>query len=377
MLIKTGIPKLDELLKGGVERNSKTLIFSTPEVKSSQFTQQIAFNHLKDGFKVTYISINKKPSMIKNMFHDYDWNISKFEKLKIFSIIDVYDKIIKKEDLEEIKKDILESLNKIPNDSIIIVDSLSSLLDIFELKKEILDLVNLITNLKQTVVAIFTNWPYQKSITTTIRSKFSCIIDLKTLEKNIIIGNYFTVSKAKWIKNLKKQSVLFNIINPGGIREFIPKLLITGTFEAGKSTFTHAISTKATSVDRLGTTVALDYGHVSYKGYSADVFGTPGQTRFDPLLKMLGSKAVGIFLVIDPSKPETFARAKQMISLTEASSLPIVIVSNKRANKKSLSINQVKERLDTPKDVPVIECDALKKKNIDKALDALFKRIGD
>ena len=73
-------------------------------------------------------------------------------------------------------------------------------------------------------------------------------------------------------------------IKPGGFRGYIPKILVTGPFHAGKTTMVHSLSMRAVSVQRMGTTVALDFGHVDYKGFSLDLFGTIGQPRFDPIL---------------------------------------------------------------------------------------------
>ena len=77
---------------------------------------------------------------------------------------------------------------------------------------------------------------------------------------------------------------MFKIVKPGGIKAFIPKVLVTGPFNAGKSTFVRALSTRSVSVDRMGTTIALDHGHIEYGDVTADIFGTPGQARFDPIL---------------------------------------------------------------------------------------------
>jgi small GTP-binding protein len=121
----------------------------------------------------------------------------------------------------------------------------------------------------------------------------------------------------------------FKILKPGGVRIFIPKILVTGPYHAGKTSFVHSASTKAVSVNRLVTTVALDFGHVDLGGFAVDLFGTPGQERFDPILKLLAGESLGVVLVIDSTKPETFKRAAEMIEKTRITGLPIVIAANK------------------------------------------------
>ena len=376
-MIKTGIQTVDNSLNGGIKEGARVLILSNPEIEKLQFTQQIVYTNLKEGRNIVYITNNKKASILKSRFREYEWNIEPFEKKRKCQIIDLYDKIVKKEDIKKIQIEIEQIIKKVSPESIIIIDSLSSFFEIYGIKKDVRESINQIINaIKGTMIALSTAWSYEKDVISAVKAKCDCIIELKAIEKEIILRNYITISKAKWVKNLKKEATLFEVIKPGGIKEFIPKILVTGPFHAGKSTFTHAISTRATSVDRLGTTVALDYGHVSYKGYSADVFGTPGQSRFDPLLDMLKSKAVGIFLVIDPSKPESLKRAKKMLELCKASLLPTVVVSNKRATIKSLSTEQVRKILELSKSIPVIQCDALKKNSLEKALDTFFKQLG-
>jgi len=177
--------------------------------------------------------------------------------------------------------------------------------------------------------------------------------------------------KVDWTK-VESRSVLFKLAKPGGIRAYIPKILVTGPYNAGKSTFVHAVSSKAISVDRLGTTVALDYGHVEYKGFSIDVFGTPGQERFDPILKVLGGEALGVILVVDSTKPETFTRAKELLEKTTKFGLPYVIAANKQDLPNALSPEEIRKRLNLPKDIPIIPTVANKGIGVYEVLDALI-----
>ncbi len=377
MILSTSIPKLDELLGGGLRKSSATLLLSTPGIKDLQFAQQIAYARLLRGDMVVYLINNKKPIFLRKIFREYDWDITLFEKRKQLLILDIYQKILDKASLDDLQSFILHSLKNIQKDALVVIDSLSSFIGVYGAHKKTLNFIKLLINSRNlTFVAILTNWLYKHSILSEIKSFFQCVVELKAIERDIILRNYFTVSKAQWIKNLHKQEILFDVVSPGGVKEYMPKILVTGPFNAGKSTFTHAISARATSVDRLGTTVALDYGHVNYKGYSADVFGTPGQTRFDPLLEMLGHKAVGLFLVLDSSKPESFARAQEMINLCSASRLPYVVIANKQDLPGALSVLTIRKRLSLPKSIAIVPCVAIHNKGVGKALDVFFKEVG-
>ena len=71
------------------------------------------------------------------------------------------------------------------------------------------------------------------------------------------------------------------------------RLVVTGPFGAGKSTFIRSISeidtvdtdckaTDETAQLKQKTTVALDFGRLQFgKNMSLHIYGTPGQTRFD------------------------------------------------------------------------------------------------
>ena len=75
---------------------------------------------------------------------------------------------------------------------------------------------------------------------------------------------------------------------PGGVKIYIPKILVTGPYHAGKTSFIQSASFRSVSVNRENlegnneTTVALDFGHVKLGGFVVELFGTPGQERFDP-----------------------------------------------------------------------------------------------
>ncbi len=378
-MLKTNIEKLDNQLNGGFKEKTQILISSSPGIRDLDFTLSMVYSFLKQNKKVLFITIDQNQKSIKNKFFMNDLNIDSYEKNKKIDFIDLYKKIIEKEEIEDIDHYIQSAIitNK---DRIIVFNSLSSILDIFGTSKKtinfIQDWIKLLKKQKVTTISLFINWPYKKNITTRIRALFNTELNLKLIEKQAIIRNYFHISKLD-NKIKKSDHTLFEILQPGGIKEYIPKLLVTGPFNSGKTTFTHAISTKATSVDRLGTTIALDYGHLNYKSYTADVFGTPGQTRFDPLLKMLGKKAIGLFLILDSTKPESFPRAEEMIKTCNATEIPYVVIANKQDLKEALSINKIRNLIKLPKKIPIIPTVANKKKGLNKALDSLFNQISD
>jgi signal recognition particle receptor subunit beta len=93
------------------------------------------------------------------------------------------------------------------------------------------------------------------------------------------------------------------------------KILFTGTMGAGKTTAIASISevppvvTDVANTDRaIGkprTTVGLDFGQITLdSGDRLRLFGTPGQSRFDFMWKLLVKNALGLIILTDNSRPD-------------------------------------------------------------------------
>ncbi len=96
------------------------------------------------------------------------------------------------------------------------------------------------------------------------------------------------------------------------------KILFTGTVGAGKTTAIASASETPpivtdvqntdTSVSKARTTVGLDFGQLTLdNGDRIRLFGTPGQSRFDFLWKILVKNALGLIILIDNSRPDPLA----------------------------------------------------------------------
>jgi hypothetical protein len=409
-MLQTSIPKLDELMNGGIEPAKSVLFYSQPGVDDSSFVQQILFYRLQKGDNALYLINNKMPEILKSKLKDLDYDTEKFERNGSFALFDCYsnylgisseEKFSSPLNLKEIKKRLFNALDKTNGkNSLLVIDSLSTFFDICGQKEVILCMKEVIVKAKEnniTTIFMFTGWPYGDDAKKRIKEIFDCIIELKAVERTIFLRNYFTLSKASWISKLKKQDIPFKIVSPGGVKVYIPKIMVTGPYNAGKSSFVHSASINPVSVDRIGlegkkTTVALDHGNVDYEGFSADLFGTPGQERFDPLLELLGGESIGVIVLLDATAPETFPRAFEMLEKTKTKCLPSVIVANKANLHGALKPEQIRKKMKLAKDIPIIPVIAesikairegknkrnicmLKKDDINRVLDALFKEI--
>lgn len=81
------------------------------------------------------------------------------------------------------------------------------------------------------------------------------------------------------------------------------KIVVFGSFHAGKSTFIQAIDPASRHIDaECGdgtTTVALDYGKVMINDHHIHLYGTPGQERFGFARKIIMQGMDAAILMVD------------------------------------------------------------------------------
>jgi uncharacterized protein len=94
------------------------------------------------------------------------------------------------------------------------------------------------------------------------------------------------------------------------------KIIVTGTMGAGKTTAIGAVSTgrrvstevantDRSTIAKATTTVGLDYGEVLLEDQSVlRLYGTPGQSRFSFMWKILARGALGLVVLVDNSRPQ-------------------------------------------------------------------------
>ncbi|HEX7628276.1 MAG TPA: ATPase domain-containing protein [Candidatus Methanoperedens sp.] len=385
-MVVTGIPKLDEILGGGIPKGKSLVFYSQPGVESEIFGLQTVFGTLEAGGTCVFVVSSTIPDIVKGQFEEFGWDISAF-KDKLF-FVDSYNPLIgaqsnekyvvsNPDKIEDFHKTIMDIIKEIPP-STIVFGSLSTIMDLCgeeETIKAVRAWNKMAMLYDHTIVYNFTAWPYSDETLNLIKGDlFNSIISIGGIAERVIFGQYFGILKSDWAEASRK-SMLFRVLRPGGIKIFIPKILVTGPFDAGKSTFVQALSTRAISVDRLGTTIAMDHGHVNYKGFSADIFGTPGQERFDPIIKLLSGESMGVFLIVDSTNPSDFIRAKHMLDITKSYGLPYVVVANKQDLPGALTPEEIREQFHLPEDVPIVRAVAKDKIGVFEAFEVLIDRI--
>jgi len=166
------------------------------------------------------------------------------------------------------------------------------------------------------------------------------------------------------------------------------KVVVTGPFNAGKTTFIKSVSeitvlsTERQVSDASGegggeTTVAMDFGRITV---SDDVvlylFGTPGQERFSFMWETLSEGMLGFVLLVDAMAPDTIEDARSMISFfTEMSDVPFVVAGNKVAADDVESLRDLRARLELGDSVPLLPVDARDKDSVKAVLLGLLYEI--
>jgi uncharacterized protein len=167
------------------------------------------------------------------------------------------------------------------------------------------------------------------------------------------------------------------------------KIVVTGAYSAGKTTFIRTISDidivsteyevtqEAERLLKKETTVALDFGTIAISDeLSLYLFGTPGQERFDFMWEVLSVGCLGYVVMVDSTRPGHFAETlRLMASFAELTDVPYVVAANKQDDEAALPLGYVRRRLGVPYEVPVLPCVASDRESVKEVLLTLLARI--
>ncbi|WP_324192967.1 GTP-binding protein [Nocardia transvalensis] len=170
------------------------------------------------------------------------------------------------------------------------------------------------------------------------------------------------------------------------------KIVISGGFGVGKTTFIGAISeieplaTEAAMTevsvgvddpglrsDKTTTTVALDFGRITLdRALVLYLFGTPGQERFEFLWDDLLDGALGGVIIVDTGRIED---CYPVLDFFEQRNTPFVAVVNRFADEPRFALTEVREALDLDESIHLLECDARDRESVKQVLVALLEQV--
>jgi signal recognition particle receptor subunit beta len=167
------------------------------------------------------------------------------------------------------------------------------------------------------------------------------------------------------------------------------KVVVTGPFGAGKTQFINTISEidVVTTERRISvpekreqkeqTTVAMDFGRITIKkDLVLELFGTPGQRRFDFMFPILSKGMWGFVVMVDSADRQSLGQAREVLDAFDGlSSAPRVIAANKQDAKGALVPEELRDALRIRQCIPVLPCIATKKDSVRKVLLGLLSSM--
>ena len=377
-----GVPQLERLV-GPVPEHMTLVFVNDPGTEGEPFLYQGAHHALASGGRVVYAVTNRPPSSVLAAMEGFGLDVH--EARDRLHFLDAYSGLLGAASGAAYHVDdpsrparFVEAVERAARDhpdALLVVDSLSSFLDQGQ-DPAVALFPRLLAAMRRfrMAEALFTKWPYAPDVQGLL-ADFDGVVSLRAVEERVTLSQYFRVERASWRTELDRKPRLYKSLRPGGVHVYIPKILVTGPYGAGKSSFVRSVSDSAVSVDHLGTTVALDHGRVTMDGLTADVFGTAGQARFDPLLRIVAGQAVGVVVVVDATRPDTFPRAREMMDLTWRQGLPAIVAANKQDLPGALAPDLVARMLDLPAQVRVVGCKGDDRESGRHVLRALIDHI--
>jgi small GTP-binding protein len=378
---KTGIPILDQRLEGGFPRPCTLLLFSDKPTEKRIFGENFAVQGARSGERSLYVDFFRAPQLARGELKRF----GPMDPTKLILVDATSSQLLLPSperyhiddisNLETIREAIVAAMSA-EKPGRIVIDSMEFLMDRFP-KEDVLrlwrELIEAARAAGSVICFLFINWTLAEQDLQQIRAMVEFVIEFQSSLRGGIVRNSMRISqmgeagvKTNWIPYAFKDLI--------GLTVYFPRILVTGPFNAGKSTIVRSLSEKSVSIDRMGTTVAFDYGNVNVTGIEAEIFGTPGQERFEFIFKIFAREVSGVLLVIDATHPDELPRAKQMLDLV-GTRIPYVVLANKSDLPGALAASDIARRMDLPEDVPVVPTVATENRGVRDALLILAEMI--
>lgn len=204
-------------------------------------------------------------------------------------------------------------------------------------------------------VVWFAEWndPHAAQLLAPFRTR----IDLLAVKARILTNQYIRVERIDG-EAVPEPPALMYRSGPKGVQIYLPKVVVTGPPDAGKTSLIRSASDEFTGSDRRGTTVALDKGVLEMPGLRAEIFGTPGQERFKPVIDTVLRQALGVLVLVDSTRPDSFPKAQQVLREVRMKGRAVALLVTHTDKPGAEDPMQVAERLQAPSDVRVYSCNA-------------------
>jgi uncharacterized protein len=167
------------------------------------------------------------------------------------------------------------------------------------------------------------------------------------------------------------------------------KIVVTGPVGAGKTTFIRTISeidvvdtdrkpTDETAQMKSGTTVAMDFGRITLDGDMwVQIYGTPGQSRFDFMWDILIQGAHGYILLVPAHLPGSMRAARSIKTfMQQRTQIPMVIGITHADRPDAWDLEDIQMVLaDTKPTCPYVIVNATQPQSVAEALLELIQQL--
>jgi signal recognition particle receptor subunit beta len=120
----------------------------------------------------------------------------------------------------------------------------------------------------------------------------------------------------------------------------------------------------------------MDYGRTTLKEMTIQLYGTPGQPRFDFMWDILAKEMDGFVVMVDSTDSETFGTAEKLIKLFRSfENVPYIVAANKQDLEGAISPKALRDVLNLEPHVKVAQCIATDPIVIKQILLELTKEI--
>jgi len=382
-MISTGMFGIDDMLGGGIPEGSRVLYSLEPGVDGQLFMISTLFAALEKGQACLVIIPH---TTVDAFLHDIGQlrgkTVNTLDHRIVFLDSVDRERIQRRSgNNEAAEREWKARIDKLSAENSI--DVIFGYFDIiyedFGLEKGLALLSGNTSSHKYTIIIEHLNFEGDKFLASQpIRKSFDLILAIKSSFRPLPHFNYFTIQYASWSSQLRR-SVPF-IVKNGNIVPYIPKIVVTGPPESGKSRFVASATELGISIDRSGaegemTTVAMDFGWLHWQDFDITLYGTPGQPRFDPMLPVILNNAMGVVLLVDATNRDQLARARHLYQIITRMHVPVIIGANKKDLPGRMSEDEIRREIGVGKGVPVYLISALQKDDVRAVLESLVDSI--
>lgn len=383
-MISTGVTGLDELLGTGVPRGSRVLYSLEPGVDGQLFMISSLSCSLKNGLSCLVILPSATVDAFRNDAVTQCGSRLDMNKTGPVIFLDAIDRerIQKSAKTPEAQAREWEArIQKICREKK--VDVIFAYLDLlnedFGLSTALKILEAGRRDAKTTLFIEHLNLEGAKLIDRFISEfSFDLVMAVRSSDRPAPQFSYFTLVHNSW-KASTPRSVPF-IVKDGRIIPYIPKILVTGPAQSGKSTFVTNATEGKHPADRTGLELDpvsddMDYGWLRWRDFDISLHGTPGKAEYDPMIPPALKHAMGVVLVVDSTKPATFSRAHHLVDMILKRKIPFVVAANKSDLPGSIAAEKIRHELEIPKVIPIYPITATKPADVHRVLEALVDYI--